>query len=431
MNPKEKILAYYFPQYHSIPENDKVFGKDFTDWELFKDETNSRLSLCKLPVDPPEGLGYYDPTLLDTRQKQAALAKKYGVDGFIYYHYWLENQPVMNKVIDNLIIDNEPNLPFCLCFANASWLHLFRINSGQKKYHPDGSTFRQLYDKPKDHAEYLQKIFNHPNYLRIENKPVLFIYKLNPEVMCYINNIINELKNFDIDSLYIIVNTSAHCLSTNTIDNIIPDNYSLINAYSPFMAHYNKIMSRQDILSELPNYLLNLPCTYGALMGWNCIPRYPYAARIQDYKPEFITKQICKDLLLMRQDKLAIPFYTLFAWNEWGEGAIIEPNSFYGEELGYAIKKGRELADIIETKYSNVNFEYGNFKYNSYLLFKNIKNLVYEKCIDYRDNKWCIYIPKGDYNRSRLFGDPLIGVLKVIKINNKIYNENEESIILL
>jgi hypothetical protein len=133
----------------------------------------------------------------------------------------------------------------------------------------------------------------------------------------------------------------------------------------------------------------------------------------------------------MRQDKLAIPFYTLFAWNELGEGAVIEPNTFYGEELGYAIKKGRELVDIIDTKFSNVNFEYGNFKYNSYHLFKNIKNLVYEKCIEYRDKKWCIYIPKGDYNRAHLFGDPLVGIGKVIKINKIIYNDQEEIIIPL
>ena len=427
----QKILAYYFPQFHSIPENDKVFGKDFTDWDLFKDETNSKLSSCKFPLDPPDGLGFYDPTLFDIRKKQAALAKNYGVDGFIYYHYWLENHPVMNKVIDNLIVDNEPNLPFCLCFANDSWKHLYHINSRKKQYHPDGSTFRQLYDKPKDHAEYLQKIFKHPKYLRIDDKPILFIYKLNPEVMCYINNIINELKNFDINNLYIVVNTSLHCLSTNTITNIIPDNYSLINAYAPFMAHYNKIRSHQEIILELPNYLSKLPCIYGGLIGWNAAPRYSNTTRLQDYKPEFITKQICKDLLSMRKDTIALPIYTLFAWNEWSEGAIIEPNTIYGEGLGYAIKKGKEIADIINTNFQNVTFEYGNFKYGKYLLFKNIKNLVYEKCIEYRDNKWCIYIPKGDYNRARLFGDPLKNILKVIKINNKVYNENEEIIINL
>jgi len=420
----QKILAYYFPQYHSIPENDEVFGKDFTDWELFKDKTNSRLSSCKCPLDPPEGLGYYDPTLFETRQKQTNLAKKYGIDGFIYYHYWLENYPVMNKVIDNLIIDNEPNLPFCLCFVNESWKHSYGSNSIKKKFHPDGSTFRQLYDRPKFHANYLQKIFKHPNYLRINNDPILFIYRLNPEVISYLNIIINELKNFGINNLYLIINTSFYCFS-NKMTNI-PDNYSLIKAYSPFVAHNNKTMSRYEITSKLPNFVLKLPYTYGGLMGWNVSPRNPTTTTLNDYNPEFITKQIYKDLLLMRQDKTALQIYTLFAWNEWGEGAIIEPNTIYGEELGYAIKKGRDIVDIINNKFSNVTFEYGNNN-----TFKNITNLVYEKCIEYRDNKWCIYIPEGDYNRADLFGDPLEGVLKVIKINKIIFEDDKEIIIQL
>lgn len=423
----QKVLAYYFPQYHSIPENDEVFGKDFTDWELFKDEKNTRLSSCKCPINQPEGLGYYDPTLKATREKQANLAKKYGIDGFIYYHYWLENHPVMNKVIDNLIVDNEPNLPFCLCFANESWTHLYGLNSEKKKFHSDGSTFRQLYDKPKDHAEYLQKIFNHPNYLKIDNKPILFIYKLNPEVMCYINNVMNELKLFNIDNLYLVVNTSFYCLGTNKITDV-PANYSLINAYSPFMAHYNSFTLHKEIISTLPNYLSKLPCIYGGLMGWNAAPRYPNTKRLQDFKPDIITRELYKNLLAMKNNQNSPQIFALFAWNEWAEGAIIEPNTIYGEELGYAIKKGRELFDIINTKFSNVIFKYGNKD-----TFKDITAFVYEKCMEYRENKWCIYIPKNSYTRDTLFGDPLIGVHKVIKIiNNEIitfYNENQEIII--
>jgi len=127
-NPKidksrQMILAYYFPQYHSIPENDMVFGKNFTDWNCFTDKSSEALKNCKFPLEPPAGLGYYDPTLVETRERQGNLAKKYGVDGFIYYHYWLENKPVMSTVLDNLINDNQPDLPFCLCFANENWIH--------------------------------------------------------------------------------------------------------------------------------------------------------------------------------------------------------------------------------------------------------------------------------------------------------------------
>ena len=86
------ILAYYFPQYHSIPENDEIFGENFNDWNLFKEIENVKVD-CKLPLDPPIGLGYYDPTLIDVRIKQAVLAKKYGVSrtsilGIIRGKFW-------------------------------------------------------------------------------------------------------------------------------------------------------------------------------------------------------------------------------------------------------------------------------------------------------------------------------------------------------
>ena len=65
----QKILAYYFPQYHSIPENDLIFGKDFNDWNLFKNKESNKFQSFKFPIDPPNGLGYYDPTLIDIRIK--------------------------------------------------------------------------------------------------------------------------------------------------------------------------------------------------------------------------------------------------------------------------------------------------------------------------------------------------------------------------
>jgi len=116
------VALSYFPQYHAIPENDFVFGSGFTDWKLF-DTKNDVLSTSAFPLEPPIGLKYYDPTDLSIQKKQALLANKYGVDGFIYYHYWLENKPVMDKVLINLLEDSEHHIPFCLCFANEHWKH--------------------------------------------------------------------------------------------------------------------------------------------------------------------------------------------------------------------------------------------------------------------------------------------------------------------
>jgi len=339
-NPKidksrQMILAYYFPQYHSIPENDMVFGKNFTDWNCFTDKSSEALKNCKFPLEPPAGLGYYDPTLVETRERQGNLAKKYGVDGFIYYHYWLENKPVMSTVLDNLINDNQPDLPFCLCFANENWIHNYRpVNGEYKSFHPNGITFRQLYNNPIEHAAYLQKIFTHPNYIKIDDRPVLFLYRLSRQASHYLQLICNELKKYNINHIFLIVNISMYCIHDYKGENLAkqPD------AISPFAAHPN--MPPIDLFP-------NIPISYAGLIGWNNTVRHPSSKRkIIDNNPDSITRTVSNDLLKMKQDARALQIYSLFAWNEWAEGATIEPNSFYGENLGYAIKKARDIVEM-------------------------------------------------------------------------------------
>ena len=421
----QKVLAYYFPQYHSIPENDVVFGKDFNDWELFKNIKKDDLTLFKKPLNPPDGLGYYDPTLIDVRQKQANLAKKYGIDGFIYYHYWLENHPVMNKVLDKILEDNEPNIPFCLCFANDSWKHKYGSTGGTyKTMYPDGSTFRQLYDNPTEHANYLYKLFKHPNYIKVNNQPVLFIYKFDSDVSSYLNKISTELLQYNIN-MYIVATTSNFCLSNynNETEYIRkPD------AYTPFIAHH-KLNQYQK---KLPESLSKLPCLHGGFMGWNSMLRHPDFKTIIDYTPNDITKNICKDLLLMKYDKNSPQIYTMFAWNEWTEGAIIEPNSIYGEDLGNAIQQGKNIVELLQynNQLKNTTFEYGLGN-----KFISITKMVHIKCIEYieRLQKWAICIPKDDTIRGKIFEDPLPGVVKVIKVLfngiETIYDDTDDVII--
>ena len=339
---QQLILAYYFPQYHSIPENDVVFGKDFTDWNLFQDENkvNTLISFnCKFPIEPPAGLGYYDPTKIEIRRQQANLAKKYGIDGFIFYHYWLENIPVMTNVLDNLLEDGEPDLPFCLCFANESWKHCYGNidGNGYKSFHPDGSTFRQLYDNPIAHAQYLHKIFQHKNYIKKNNSPILFVYILDSEICIYLERIEMELKY----KIYFIANTSAHCIKSN----FQPFLNRSFDAYSPFIAHMNHY-------SPLPQCLQNLPQVYGGLVGWNQSPRR-FDHHIHDYSPEQLQEKTANDLLSMSGDSASPQIYALFAWNEWAEGAMLEPNSIYGEGLGLAIRNAKDIVYHLLNKNNN------------------------------------------------------------------------------
>jgi len=419
MSDKPQILAYYFPQYHNIPENNIVFGENFNDWDLFTEGNQGDISSCKKPLDNPDGLGFYDPRLTEIRRRQGELAMEYGVDGFIYYHYWLENAPVMDKVLLEVLNDNQPDMPFCLCFTNESWKHNYKPNNGAfKSFHPDGSTFRQLYDKPKEHALFLSKFFNHPNYIKIDGRPVLFVYIFDSVVMSYLEQISNELHTYSISKIYIIICTSKRCL-TNFQE---PQNGSYKpDAYTPFIAHYKLALE-----PWLPPYISSLPKVYSGLMGWNSLPRHPGFKTIIDYKPHDIVKQTIADLILMKSDKTSPPIYTLFAWNEWAEGAIIEPNTNYGDSLGKAIKKAREIVKSTE----NLSIEYG---LND--VFLDVTPRVFSMCIQYMEDKWALYIPTNDYSRAKILGDPLPGICKVIRIKingiTLVYNHTSEVIMWL
>ena len=114
------ILAFYLPQYRPVEENDKWFGKGFTEWTsvakakpLFRNHYQP-----KVPAD----LGFYDLRIPEVREQQVELAKEAGVTAFCYYHYWFgNNQTILEETLQEIVTSGSPDFPFCLCWANESW----------------------------------------------------------------------------------------------------------------------------------------------------------------------------------------------------------------------------------------------------------------------------------------------------------------------
>jgi len=127
MIPAPKVMPVYFPQYHSIPENDQFWGKDFTEWTLLKPVVTGPRDIHKPLPESEGGLGYYNLTNIEVRRKQALLAHHAGIHAFVYYHYWFvgPNTPpghkVMYRIPEMRMADGEPDLPFALSWANEPW----------------------------------------------------------------------------------------------------------------------------------------------------------------------------------------------------------------------------------------------------------------------------------------------------------------------
>lgn len=164
-------IAYYLPQFYPIPENDAWYGTGFTEWRnvvrarpLFAGHDQPRL---------PADLGFYDLRVREVRHQQARLAKQHGIDAFCYYHYWFNGVRPLRNVIDDVLAHSIPEMPFCLAWANENWSRHWDASQHEV-------LLRQTYTREDDeeHGRFLLKAMSHPLYLRVDGRPILFIYRI-------------------------------------------------------------------------------------------------------------------------------------------------------------------------------------------------------------------------------------------------------------
>lgn len=164
-----RALAFYLPQYHPVPENDAFWGKGFTEWHNVM-QAQPRFRGHNQPHVPAD-LGFYDLRLAETRAAQASLARRAGLSGFCYYHYWFSGRRLLAKPFDAVLASGQPDFPFMLCWANENWTRAW-----------DGSTREVLLTQQysdadtRAHARHLAPAFADPRYIRIHDRPVFAVY---------------------------------------------------------------------------------------------------------------------------------------------------------------------------------------------------------------------------------------------------------------
>jgi len=356
-----KILCMYLPQFHEISENNNWWGKGYTEWSSVK----KAKPLFKKHVQPkiPLNNNYYNLASEDAKTWawQAKLAKEYGIYGFCIYHYWFKGKQLLEKPMEILLEHPEIDINYSICWANETWTRTWY--SLEKEI-----LISQEYGSEndwRDHFNYMLQFFKDKRYIKINNKPMLNIYRSSDikdlkEMICCFNKLAIE-NGFD--GIYVVASNNNGDLENRTevIDayyNFEPG-YTLkhrLNVLQSFNygikiwlkqlrnKHINiKILERKIDARQIYKVIIDGSETSskkvfkGIFPMWDNTPRRGYKGLAYINT----SPKLFYDALLTLQDQIKndeLDFLYINAWNEWGEGDYLEPDETYKYQYLEAIR---------------------------------------------------------------------------------------------
>lgn len=356
-----KIIAFYLPQFHQIPENDAWWGEGFTEWVNVK--KGKKYYDWQRQPRTPLNKNYYN--LLDplTQEWQSKIAKEKGIYGFCYYHYWFDGHMLLEKPMERMLKNSNVDIPFCICWANEDWTNAWVSDNAK-------TLISQTYGDKEEwtrHYKYLSMFFKDPRYIVEDNKPLFVIYR--PEIIPCLKEMLkcwDELaKNDGFDGIKFAHQNAGLDFPVKKDDSSfdydieMQPTYAKINDLGiskrkkkdfilnflkkahldwirrlvrkksgPKVFDYDRIWKKA--IATPPISKKSIPCAFVDFdntsrrheQGW--LFRGVSTQKFEHYFEEYLLKAINE----YDSDKMFI-----FAWNEWAEGGYLEPDE--DNEYGY------------------------------------------------------------------------------------------------
>jgi 2-polyprenyl-3-methyl-5-hydroxy-6-metoxy-1,4-benzoquinol methylase len=332
-----KLIAFYLPQYHAIPENDLWWGEGFTDWRNVARATPSFDGHYQPRV--PADLGYYDLGLPGILERQAQLAGEYGIHGFCFYHYWFDGHRLLERPLEQMLVRRSPSFPFCICWANENWSRRW-----------DGSPHELLMEQPysEGFAERFIRdalgILTDPNYIRVAGAPLLLVYRadLIPDARrvtdCW-RRIFRQETGLELHLTMVEYPQIPYRLPAgfdSTVEFASVDRTPVLDPEQMPGLRAGFVGRLEDYRAVACHALLrgcaNYPFYRSVMSGWDNTARRGMEARIvinggPDAYEDWLRSAVA---LSMAESRKQAPLVFIFAWNEWAEGAYLEPDQKNG-----------------------------------------------------------------------------------------------------
>ncbi len=345
-----RLIAFYLPQFHPIPENDIWWGKGFTEWQnvvsahpFFGGHYQPHL---------PADLGFYDLRVPEVMEQQAELAKRYGIYGFCYHYYWFNGKRLLEMPLERMLETGRPDFPFCLCWANENWSR--KWDGGEKdiliaQKHSDEDDLSVILD--------LIRYFKHPNYIRVDGKPMFLVYQVNlfPDFKRTARIWREECRRQRIGEIHLVM-AETFSLSLEQSD---PKEFGM-DAAVQFPPHgYWEPIGPANMASDFRGQVLDYKNTAlhfikkkfpGFVYYQTVMPSWDNTARMKNRAVIFANSSPgtyqawLEEAIRNTREQYSGDHRIVFinAWNEWAEGNHLEPDQRYGHDFLQATRNAVE-----------------------------------------------------------------------------------------
>jgi lipopolysaccharide biosynthesis protein len=344
------VVAFYLPQFHPIPENDRWWEPGFTEWtnvtrarRLYPGHYQPRL---------PGELGFYDLRLPETREAQAMLAAEYGVSAFCYWHYWFGGgRRLLERPFNEVLESGRPDFPFCLGWANQTWSGIWH---GAPSRVLMEQTYVDLHGERdyRAHFEAVLPALMDPRYLRIDGRPLFLVYDPTdlPEPQRFLDLWRKWAADEGLPGIFFIGRTETMGRSSDadfdafTLERVPP---RIITRSDwprrvarklgiPPLRSYRRFSERTALgISDGPSFPT-------VITGFDNTPRSGAGGVVlHGAEPSIFESQVARAVThVISEQPAGQRVVFVKSWNEWAEGNYLEPDQRYGRAYLEALAKG-------------------------------------------------------------------------------------------